>query len=466
MIKIKNIERRCIILGFGGVAKAVCHILSKRFSKIEFILVDKRNIADSELKLFGDKKVTRLELNIKQEELFETISNILKDEDIVFDFFGCNETLEIMRACHFKKGIIYLNSSLEENILEPYPSQNSLYDAFDEFKKKYNPTFNGCIDAGANPGMITHFTILGLFSLAKYVIEKKLPNYDKIEILLNKKDIGALAEIMKIDVIHISEIEQIEPNNQSNLSGFMTNSWCVSSFLDEWHANAEVSVGTHDKKALSKREYTEIPLSNPPVVRCPYPLYMKTASPIKIFTGKVVMHPETLEISKIFSITTHSPTVAFIYHPSRLPRQILEGKEWKKLPRKVFDESNAGPLTGSETMGATLISSRDDIPPRWFGSIVTCEQEREIGANSNPTILQVAAGIISHLVLLLENPGKGLCMPHDFDSEKIMEIAKPFLGTIIDLNLPFRLSTSWEELLSTKEEMDTDLVTVNKMCNK
>ena len=117
-------------------------------------------------------------------------------------------------------------------------------------------------------------------------------------------------------------------------------------------------------------------------------------------------------------------------------------------------------------MGATLISSRDDIPPRWFGSIVTCEQEREIGANSNPTILQVAAGIISHLVLLLENPGKGLCMPHDFDSEKIMEIAKPFLGTIIDLNLPFRLSTSWEELLSTKEEMDTDLVTVNKMCNK
>ena len=51
-------------------------------------------------------------------------------------------------------------------------------------KKKYNPTFNGCIDAGANPGMITHFTILGLFSLAKYVIEKKLPNYDKIEILL------------------------------------------------------------------------------------------------------------------------------------------------------------------------------------------------------------------------------------------------------------------------------------------
>ena len=183
---------------------------------------------------------------------------------------------------------------------------------------------------------------------------------------------------------------------------------------------------------------------------------MKTASPKKIFTGKVVSHPETLEISKIFSTENHIPTVAFVYHPSRLPRQNLEDKNWRSLPQKIFDESNSGPLFGSETMGATLISSRSDIPPRWFGSIVTCEQERAIGANSNPTVLQVAAGITSHLITCLEKPGKGLCMPHDFDSEEIMEIAKPFLGTIVDINLPFRLPTNWEELLSTKEQMDSD----------
>lgn len=105
---------------------------------------------------------------------------------------------------------------------------------------------------------------------------------------------------------------------------------------------------------------------------------MKTASPKAIFTGKVVMHPETLEIAKIFSTANHNPTVAFIYHPSKLPRKIIEEKNWKKLPHKIFDESNSGPLKGKETMGATLISSRDDIPLRWFGSVVTCEQEREI----------------------------------------------------------------------------------------
>jgi homospermidine synthase len=294
--------------------------------------------------------------------------------------------------------------------------------------------------------------------MAKYAIEKKIADYDKIEILLKEKDISGLAEIMKVDVIHISEIEQIEPHNPNKLKGYVTNSWCIESFHDEWFANAEVSMGTHDQKYLNGKDYIMIPLSDPPTVKCPFPLYMKTASPTQIFTGKIVSHPETLEISKLFSNENHIPTVAFVYHPSRLPRQDLEQKGWQLLPHKVFDESNSGPLSGSETMGATLISSRDDIPPRWFGSIVTCEQEREIGSQSNPTTLQVAAGIISHLIMALEDPEKGLCMPHDFDSEKILEIAKPFLGTIIDTNLPFRLPTSWKELLSTKEQMDTDLI--------
>ena len=102
--------------------------------------------------------------------------------------------------------------------------------------------FSGCIDAGANPGMITHFSILGIFSMAKYAIEKKIADYEKIEVLLKEKDISGLAEIMKVDVIHISEIEQIEPHNPNKLKGYVTNSWCIDSFLDEWFVNAEVSM--------------------------------------------------------------------------------------------------------------------------------------------------------------------------------------------------------------------------------
>ena len=457
MEKAKEINRRCVILGFGGVAKPVSYIFATRYSMREYILIDKRRITDEQIKIFGDKPVSRLEFNIKPEDLFDTMNYILKDNDIVCDFFGCNETIDILRACHLKKGIVYINASMEENILKPYPTQNALYQAFFEFKKKFKPTFTGCIDAGANPGMITHFAILGIFSMAKEAIKNKITNYEEIQFYLDKKDLAKLAQIMQVDVIHISELEQIEPKDENKFKGFVTNTWCIDSFLDEWFDKAEVSIGTHDIKDLSQENYFKIPMSEPPTVKCPYPLYMKTASPNKIFTGKVVMHPETEEISKIFSNEEHIPTVAFVYHPSKLPRQNLENKDWRELPQIIMDESTGGPLSGSETMGATLISSRKDIMPRWFGSVVTCEQEREIGSNSNPTTLQVAAGVISHLLLALEEPERGLCMPHEFDSEKILQLAKPFLGTVIDINLPFRLPTKLGELLSTKDEMDTDL---------
>ena len=458
MVKAKEINRRCVILGFGGVAKPVCHIFATRYSMREYIIIDRHRITDEQIKIFGNKRVSRLEFDIKPEALFDTMMYILKDDDVVCDFFGCNESIDVLHACHLKKGIVYVNASIEENILKPYPSQNALYQAFFEFKKKYKPVFTGCIDAGANPGMITHFAILGIYSMAKEAIKNKVVDSEEIKYFLDKKELAGLAQIMKVDVIHISEWEQIEPNDPNKFKGFVTNTWCIDSFHDEWFINAEVSRGTHDIKDLNDKNYEMIPLSDPPTVKCPFPLYMKTACPTQIFTGKVVRHPETIEISKIFSSEKHIPTVAFVYHPSRLPRQALEQKNWQTLPTKIIDESSGGPLSGSETMGATLISSREDIPPRWFGSIVSCEQEREIGGKSNPTTLQVAAGIISHLLVALEEPEKGLCMPHDFDSEKILELGKPFLGTIVDTNLPFRLPTEWSKLLSTKEEMDTDLI--------
>ena len=458
MVKAKEINRRCVILGYGGVAKPVCHIFATRYSMREYFIVDKKRITDNQIKIFGNKPVSRLEFDIKPEQLFDTINYILKDDDIVCDFLGCNETIDILRACNLKKGIIYINASIEEDLARPYPSQNALYNTFFEFKKKFKPKFTGCIDAGANPGMITHFAILGLYSMAKEAINNKIADYEKIQLFSDQKDIPSLAQIMQIDTIHISEFENIEPKDESKFKGFTTNTWCLDSFHDEWFLRAEVSIGTHDIIDLSQKNFQKIPMSEPPAVQCLVPFYMKTAFPDKIFTGKVIRHPETIEISKIFSNEEHVPTVAFVYRPSRLPRQNLENKNWKELPTIIIDESTGGPLSGSETMGATLISSRKDIMPRWFGSVITCEQEREIGANSNPTTLQVAAGVISHLLLSLEEPDKGLCMPHEFDSEKILKLAKPFLGTIVDKNLPFRLPTKWSELLSSKEEMDTDLI--------
>ena len=53
-------------------------------------------------------------------------------------------------------------------------------------------------------------------------------------------------------------------------------------------------------------------------------------------------------------------------------------------------------------------------------------------------------------------------MAHEFDSKKILKLAKRFLGTIVDKNIPFRLSTKWGELISTKEEIEVPISLINK----
>ena len=50
-----------------------------------------------------------------------------------------------------------------------------------------------------------------------------------------------------------------------------------------------------------------------------------------------------------------------------------------------------------------------------------------------------------------------MVFPHDFDSEKIMELAKPYLGIIYDINLPFNVPYKWEDLKSTEQEMNYDI---------
>ena len=65
MVKAKQINRRCVILGFGAVAVPVCHIFASRYPMREYVIIDKKRITDEQIKIFGNKRVSRLELDIK-----------------------------------------------------------------------------------------------------------------------------------------------------------------------------------------------------------------------------------------------------------------------------------------------------------------------------------------------------------------------------------------------------------------
>jgi len=69
MVKVKEINRRCVILGFGGVAKPASHILLTRYPMKDYVIVDKKRVTDNDIQVFGKSRVSRLEMDINHEEI-------------------------------------------------------------------------------------------------------------------------------------------------------------------------------------------------------------------------------------------------------------------------------------------------------------------------------------------------------------------------------------------------------------
>ena len=446
-------QRRCVFLGFGTVAQTTFPLAVKllRDQISEFVLIDRRQLTDEDLFVTKGFDVKIEHVTLTPDNIASEIDRLIHDNDMMFDFTCCIDTNTIIRTIGKKKNVIYVDTCLEEWEGMECPTQFALY----QNMHKYDGTlkYTAVFDAGANPGLVTHFAILGLRGMAKSAIERGVPDADQIKALLEKGDVAALAAHLQVDVIHISEKEDMEPAKKENFVGVAMNSWSVGSFQEEWVINGEVSVGSQDVEDLSKDGYSPIPNSVPKFVQIPYPMHMHTANPNEVFTGRVVRHPETMEIADVFydRKSGHVPTVAFVYQPSPMPRAVYKQEGWEKLPRKIMSELNGGPMKGYESMGALLISSRQDIPMRYYGSILSCEQAREVGCVMNPTTLQVAASAIAHMCFALQNPEMGLCMPHNFDSEAVMKIAAPYLGTVWDGDLKDRLSTKWHELISDEQ---------------
>ena len=56
------------------------------------------------------------------------------------------------------------------------------------------------------------------------------------------------------------------------------------------------------------------------------------------------------------------------------------------------------------------------------------EESRKLAPGQNATTIQVALGVVSAVMWMIENPKKGFCLPDDLPHEFVLSIAKPYLG--------------------------------------
>jgi homospermidine synthase len=84
---------------------------------------------------------------------------------------------------------------------------------------------------------------------------------------------------------------------------------------------------------------------------------------------------------------------------------------------------------GEDILGALIMGHRYNA--WWTGSSLGIDQARKLVPHQNATTVQVAIGVVSAVVWMLENQNKGVCLPDDLPHDYILDIAKPYLGEFI-----------------------------------
>ncbi len=295
------------------------------------------------------------------------------------------------------------------------------------------------VDHGANPGLISHFVKQGLLDIAdRIILEEKEspPNLAKIEEYKNNLDFPHLAQILGVKVIHCSERDTQITNKPKEVDEFV-NTWSIEGFREEGVAPSEMGWGTHEKK-LPELAFTAPfgPKNQIFLARMGINTWVRSWVPeVGEIEGMIVRHGEAFGISDRLTVwkgqkAVYRPTVHYAYMPCHEALSSLvelKARRYQIQPklRIMTDEITCG----KDILGALLMGHK--FNSWWTGTSLCIEKARESAPGQNATTLQVAAGIISAVRFMIENPKKGFCLPDDLPHDFILNIAKPYLGDFI-----------------------------------
>ena len=434
-----------LVIGYGAVCQCTLPVLLNHLevprNKITIIDFEDKS---KQLEKYTKTGIKFVKIKITPKNLKKVLDKYAGKNALIVDLAWNIGAMDIITWCH-NNNTLYANTSVE--LWDPYKNEDifekTLYWRQMEIKalkEKFNkdaPT--AILDHGANPGMISHFIKKGLFDLADRVIKDKIYSDGKSKEILKYKhehDFPNLARILGVKVIHCSERDTQITNRPKEVNEFV-NTWSIEGFREEGIAPAEMGWGTHEKK-------------HPPLAfQAPYgprnqiflaqmgmntrvKSYVPEVGPIE---GMVVRHGEAFGISDRLTVCDkeghpiYRPTVHYAYmpcHEALASLDELRARNYVLQPklRIMTDEITSG----KDILGALIMGHHYNS--WWTGSILSIEESRKLVPGQNATTLQVAAGVVSAVCYMLENPKLGILIPDDIPHEYILKIARPYLGEL------------------------------------
>ena len=427
---------RILIVGFGSIGTAVLPLILRHIGiprdRISIITADEHGseIANKEGVSFRIDPLTKSNYG-------DVIDKYLGKGDFLLNLSVYVSSVSIIEHCQ-KRGILYLDTVVdgwEEDFSNTQwtLSEKSNY-GFRErllaLKKNSGEKVTAVSAHGANPGIVSHFVKQALLNIAHDTgLSTPVPQ--------SKEGWASLMQDLGVKVVHVAEYDS-QVSREPKKVGRFENTWSIDGFYTEGICQpCELGWGTHEKhwpKDAHRHSYgcgAGIYLDHPSAMTM-----VRTWTPEHgTFFGRVITHNESISIADFFSLregreVTYRPTVHYAYRlcdAAILSAEECMGNhfELQKEQKVLLDEIESG----MDELGVLLMGHARGA--YWYGSQLTIEKTRELAPYQNATGMQVAAGALGGVIWAMENPTAGIVEADEMDFKRIMEIIKPYMGTMV-----------------------------------
>lgn len=438
---------KMLVIGCGFVSHCTIPLILKHFKMPAQNITVIDQIDNSHYITAAIEKGIHYKIDkISQENMAAKLVSYVSKGDFIIDLAWNIDCVDILQWCH-DNAVFYINTSVE--LWNPYENDENapltaktLYvrhmrirEMMAKWENKQSTT--AVIDHGANPGLVSHFTKVGLKDIANKIITEKSDDL-RVALLiaaLKENDFAKIAQLIDLKVIHISERDMQISNQPKKVNEFV-NTWSIEGLYEEGIAPAEMGWGTHEKQLPhNAHQHLEGPKNQICLAQMGVKTWVRSWVPCGEITGLVIRHGEAFTISDHLTVwdqesPVYRPTVHYAYCLCDAAINSLHELEMRQFnlqseQRIMTDEI----IEGRNELGVLLMGH--DFKAWWVGSILGIEESRELVPHQNATTLQVACSVVAAMVWILKNPTRGVCVPDDLPEHEILGFAKPYLGEFI-----------------------------------
>ena len=296
-------------------------------------------------------------------------------------------------------------------------------------RAKYARGPTAVLTHGANPGLVSHFVKQALLNIAADTgLAVSKPR--------SRGEWAALAQRLGVRVVHIAERDtQVSPIPKER--GEFVNTWSIEGFVSEGSQPAELGWGSHERHFPPDGGRHDFGCGSAIYLNRPgASTRVRSWTPLEgAYLGFLITHGESISIADYFTVrdgdaVRYRPTVHYAYHPcdaAVLSLHELAGKNWQLQARHrlMMEEITKG----VDELGVLLMGHAK--ASYWYGSQLTVDEARRLVPYNNATSLQVTATALAGMIWAIENPKSSVVEPDEIDFERILEIARPYLGDLV-----------------------------------